>query len=55
METGKLVETSSVLEEKNDTHGVNSAEPVKLVEMGQVSVETKGFTRGLEIGFTPRG
>ena len=28
---------------------------VKLVEMGDVSVETKGFARGLELGLTPRG
>ena len=27
---------------------------VKLVEMGQVSVETKGFVVGFEIGFLPR-
>jgi hypothetical protein len=25
-----------------------------LVEMGNVSVETKGITRGLELGFTPK-
>jgi len=59
MDTGKLVETSSVLEdvleEKSDTDSGRPMETVKLVEMGQVSVETKGFTRGLEIGFTPRG
>jgi hypothetical protein len=24
------------------------------VEMGQVSVETKGVVRGLELGYTPR-
>jgi hypothetical protein len=55
MDTGNLVETSSVLEEKSDTDSGRLVETVKLVEMGQVSVETKGFTRGLEIGFTPRG
>lgn len=55
MDTGKLVETSSVLEEKNDTDSGRTVEAVKLVEMGPVSVETRGFTHGLEIGFTPRG
>jgi hypothetical protein len=55
MDTGKLVETSSVLEQKSDADSERTVETVKLVEMGQVSVETKGFTRGLEIGFTPRG
>ena len=55
MDTGKLVETSSVSEEKSATDSGRPVEAVKLVEMGQVSVETKGFTRGLEIGFTPRG
>jgi hypothetical protein len=55
MDTGKLLETSSVLEEKSDTDSGRPAEVVKLVEMGSVSVETKGFTKGLEIGFTPRG
>jgi hypothetical protein len=29
-------------------------EAAKLVEMGPVSVETKGIVRGLELGFTPR-
>jgi hypothetical protein len=28
--------------------------PVKLVEMGPVSVETKGIVRGFELGFTPK-
>jgi hypothetical protein len=29
-------------------------EAVKLVEMGAVSIETKGFARGFELGFTPK-
>ena len=29
-------------------------ETVKLVDMGRVSVETKGIVHGLELGFTPR-
>jgi hypothetical protein len=29
-------------------------EAAKLVEMGKVSVETKGFVRGVELGFTPK-
>ncbi len=54
MDTRKLVETPSVSEEAKDTQAGPRAETVKLVDMGQVSVETRGFIRGLEIGFTPR-
>jgi hypothetical protein len=55
MDTVKLAETSNVPEEKKSADGGCRAETVKLVEMGQVSVETKGYNRGLELGFTPRG
>jgi hypothetical protein len=47
----KPIETQSVTEE---APSARRTEPVKLVEMGPVSVETKGFLRGLELGFTPR-
>ena len=47
----------TTIEEKNVSEEVKSAprtEAVKLVEMGKVSVETKGFARGVELGFTPK-
>jgi len=51
MSIDKPVEKQSVSEEvKSDRR----TEAVKLMDMGQVSVETKGFVRGLELGFTPR-
>ena len=55
MDTRELVETLSVSEEVKNSDSVRRTERVALVEMGPVSVETKGFIRGLELGFTPRG
>jgi hypothetical protein len=54
MDTGKLIETQNLPEEAQSTDGGHSLETVKLVVMGDVLSETKGFFRGLEIGFTPR-
>ena len=54
MNTRELVETQSVSEETKGSDSDLRTENVKLVEMGQVSVETKGYARGFEIGFTPR-
>jgi len=54
MDTRKLIETKDPSAEAQDVRSARSTETVKLVEMGPVSVETKGFVRGLEIGFTPR-
>jgi hypothetical protein len=45
------------VEKQSVSEAVKSAsrtEAVKLVEMGPVSVETKGIVRGVELGFTPR-
>ena len=47
----KPVEEQSVSEE---VKSASRTEAVKLVEMGSVSVETKGIVRGVELGFTPR-
>lgn len=52
MDTRKPVETQNVSEENK---GADSTHTVKLVEMGDVSVETKGVAHGLELGFQPRG
>jgi hypothetical protein len=54
MDTRKLVETQSKTEATKTSDSGRPAESVKLVEMGPVSVETKGFVRGIEIGFTPK-
>lgn len=54
MDTPKPVQTQIASEETKSTDSGRRTESVKLVEMGQVSVETKGFARGLELGFTPR-
>jgi hypothetical protein len=47
----KPVEKQSVSEKDKSA---SRTEAVKLVEMGPVSVETKGFVRGFEIGFLPK-
>jgi hypothetical protein len=47
----KPVEKQSVSEEMKSA---SPTEAAKLVEMGPVSVETKGFVRGFEIGFLPK-
>ncbi len=54
MDTRELVETQVASEERPHSDSGRGTESVKLVEMGAVSVETKGFVRGLEIGFTPK-
>jgi hypothetical protein len=54
MDTRQRTETRSVPEQTQTTHNGLRADTVKLVEMGTVSAETKGVTRGLELGFTPR-
>jgi len=54
MESHELVETGSLCEETNVKDGSAQPEAVKLIEMGDVSVETQGIARGLELGFTPR-
>ena len=47
----KPTEKQSVSEE---VQSASRTEAVKLVEMGPVSVETKGIARGFELGFTPK-
>jgi len=51
MDTEKSPEPARVAE---TTYGQTAAESVRLVEMGEVSVETKGFIHGLEFGLTPK-
>jgi hypothetical protein len=54
MDSREWVENGSVSEETQIKDSRAPAEAVKLVEMGEVSVETKGTLHGLELGFTPR-
>ena len=54
MDIDKPSEQQNLPAQARATDGGRTKETVKLVEMGPVSVETKGFFRGVEIGFTPR-
>jgi hypothetical protein len=54
MDNRKRVESQVVVEEEKDSDSDRHTSSTKLVEMGQVSVETKGIARGLELGFTPK-
>lgn len=54
MNNHKLIEKQNVSEEAQGTDSERCTDTVKLVEMGQVSVETKGIFSGLELNFTPR-
>jgi len=52
MDNSKQIETAKVSEEVKSQD--RRTQGVKLVDMGQASVETKGYARGVEIGFTPK-
>jgi hypothetical protein len=54
MQNNIRVEEQSVSEEAQGTDTGRRTEVVSLVEMGEVSVETKGINRGLELSLTPR-
>ena len=54
MDNRKRVESQVVVEEAKDSDSDRLTPMAKLVEMGEVSVETKGIARGLELGFTPK-
>lgn len=54
MDSRELVETGSLSEESKVSESTVRPDAVKLVEMGDVSVETKGIAHGVELGFTPR-
>ncbi len=54
MDNRKQIETAQVSEEVKSQDSGRRTQGVKLVEMGQASVETKGYARGVEIGFTPK-
>jgi hypothetical protein len=52
MRTTMTIETTNTVEQTQDTNSLRT-ETVKLVEMGDASVETKGTVMGLEWGYTP--
>jgi hypothetical protein len=54
MDSRDRIETGSVSAETTVKDSNAQVDAVKLVEMGEVSVETKGTLRGLELGLMPR-
>jgi len=52
MDNSKLVEMQNAPEETQGTEGEHRTST--LVDMGEVSKETHGFTQGFEIGFHPK-
>ncbi len=54
MDNAKRIETANVPQETQTSRSNVRLDTVKLVEMGDISVETKGTVRGLEFGLTPK-
>lgn len=54
MSTDNRIEKTGVPEAQGSMDSGCRTETVNLVEMGSVSVETKGWIQGIELGFTPR-
>jgi hypothetical protein len=56
MDNNTIIERQSVSHETIGTDSTHSTSTFRstLTEMGPASVETKGFLRGIELGFTPR-
>jgi len=54
MGTDNLNERPGVSEAQESTGGDRRTPAVNLVEMGNVLTETKGWLKGIELGFTPR-
>jgi hypothetical protein len=54
MAIDQSIENQVVSEEMQGTESDSRTNSVKLIEMGPVSVETKGFFLGFELGFTPK-
>jgi hypothetical protein len=54
MTTDNPIEQPGVSQAQEPTDGDRRTQAVNLFEMGSVLNETKGFLRGLEVGFTPR-
>ncbi len=54
MDNRTKIETPSAPQETPVITSGPRPDTVKLVEMGNASVETKGMVRGLEVGLTPK-
>ena len=54
MDNVKRIETRNVPERTQTSRSDIRPDTVKLAEMGDISVETKGTIRGLEFGLTPK-
>lgn len=52
MHTTMKIEVTNSSERNDDTESLHT-EAAKLIEIGDVSVETKGTVTGVEWGFTP--
>ena len=54
MNTDKLIDEQGARANGSGSDAGHTSVTVKLVEMGPVSVETKGVVIGLELGYTPK-
>ena len=54
MDNAKRIETKNNPEKTRARASGVRPDALKLVEMGNISVETKGTVRGLEFGLTPK-
>jgi hypothetical protein len=54
MDTDNLIKKPGMPEAQEPTDSGRRTESVSVVEMGSVSMETKGWLKGVELGFTPR-
>lgn len=54
MNSDNLIEKPGVSDGKEPTDSGRRTETAIVFEMGSVLGDTKGFLRGLELGFTPR-
>ena len=54
MDTDNLTQKPAAPDAKNATDCGHPMQTVNLVEMGSASTQTKGWLRGVELGFTPR-
>jgi len=54
MDTDNLTKNPAVPDARNSTDGGHPMQTANLVEMGSASTQTKGWLRGIELGFIPR-
>ena len=54
MDTETLTQKPSASDAKDTTDSGHPMQTINLVDMGSASTQTKGWLRGVELGFTPR-